>query len=42
MNGSEIILSVISVVGTLSSILFAYLAFRRNDKTEMGKDGRSL
>lgn len=41
MNGNEIILSIISVVGTLSSILFAYLAFRRNDKTDTKKDARS-
>lgn len=41
MTASEIILSVISVVGTLSSILFAYLAFRRNEKSDSKKDGKS-
>lgn len=30
MTNNEIILSIISVIGTLSSILFAYLAFSRN------------
>ena len=41
MNATEIILSIISVVGTVSSILFAYLAFRRNDKTDTKKDGKN-
>lgn len=31
----EITLSVLGVLGTLSSIMFAYLAFRRNDKKDI-------
>ena len=31
----EITLSILGVLGTLSSILFAYLAFRRNDKKDI-------
>lgn len=31
MNSSEITLTFISVLGTISSILFAYFAFRRNE-----------
>ena len=41
MTAIEIILSIISVVGTASSILFAYLAFRRNERTDNKKDGKS-
>ena len=41
MTASEIILAVISVVGTLSSILFAYLAFRRNERTDNKKEAKS-
>lgn len=31
----EITISILSILGTISSILFAYLAFRRNDKTDI-------
>jgi phage shock protein A len=31
----EITVSVLGIVGTLSSIIFAYLAFRRNDKKDI-------
>ena len=31
----EITISILGVLGTLSSILFAYLAFRRNDKKDI-------
>ena len=31
----EITLSILGVLGTLSSIIFAYLAFRRNDKKDI-------
>ena len=31
----EMTLSLLGVLGTLSSILFAYLAFRRNDKKDI-------
>lgn len=41
MTGIEIVLTFISVLGTLSSILFAYLAFHRNSKFDERKDGKS-
>lgn len=41
METTNIILSILSVVGTLSSILFAYLAFRRNDKQDSRRDAKS-
>lgn len=31
----EITISILSVLGTVSSIIFAYLAFRRNDKKDI-------
>ena len=31
----EITLSILGILGTLSSIIFAYLAFRRNDKKDI-------
>ncbi|MDL2292548.1 hypothetical protein LJC17_03050 [Acholeplasma sp. OttesenSCG-928-E16] len=36
-----IILSIISVLGTLSSITFAYLAFKRNNKTDDKNEGKA-
>ncbi len=41
METTNIVLSILSVIGTLSSILFAYLAFKRNDKHDTRKDGKS-
>lgn len=41
MNEIDIVLSVISVVGTLSSILFAFLTFRRNDKGDNKQEGKN-
>lgn len=41
MNSLDIILSIIGVCGTFSSILFAILAFRRNDRSDTKKDGKS-
>lgn len=41
MNSTEIILSIISVIGTFSSILFAYLAFSRNKRQDIQKDERT-
>lgn len=41
MNEIDIVLSVISLVGTLSSILFAFLAFRRNDKGDNKQEGKN-
>ena len=32
MEAVDIILSIISIIGVISSILFAYLAFHRNSK----------
>ena len=31
----SIILSILGVIGSISSIVFAYLAFRRNDKKDI-------
>lgn len=41
MNPLTIVLSFISVIGTISSILFAYLAFKRNNKEEDKNEGKS-
>lgn len=41
MNDVEIILTIISVLGTVSSIMFAFLAFRRANKKEDKQDGRN-
>lgn len=41
MTAIEIVLTYISVLETLSSILFAYLAFHRNSKFDEKKDGKS-
>ena len=35
MDSTEIVLTIISVLGTISSILFAYLAFKRNIKMKV-------
>lgn len=40
MTTIEIVLTFISVLGTLSSILFAFLAFHRNSKGDEKKDGK--
>ncbi len=34
----EITISIVSVLGTASSIIFAYLAFRRNDKKDLARN----
>ena len=34
----EITISILSILGTISSIVFAYLAFRRNDKKDIKRD----
>ena len=36
MDSTEIVLTIISVLGTISSILFAYLAFKRIMLSEIG------
>lgn len=41
MNALEIALTVISVAGTLSSIIFAFLAFRRNDHSDRKREGKN-
>ena len=41
MNGADIALTIISVLGTISSILFAFLAFRRNDKKDTKEDAKN-
>ena len=40
MSGTDIALTVISVLGTISSILFAFLAFKRNDKKDTKEEDR--
>jgi hypothetical protein len=41
MEPASIVLSIISVLGTLSSIFFAVLAFRRNDRGEHKQEGKN-
>jgi len=41
MSSIEIVLTIISVAGTLSSIMFAYLAFKRGNKTENKAEGKN-
>lgn len=41
MSAVEIVLTIISVAGTLSSIVFAYLAFRRNDHSDRKAEGKN-
>lgn len=41
MDGVDIVLTIISVLGTISSILFAYLAFKRGNKQENKDEGKS-
>ena len=40
MTGADIALTIISVLGTVSSIIFAYLAFRRNTNSDTKQIGR--
>ena len=41
MTTTDIVLSIIGVIGTCSSILFAYLAFKRNDRGDHKQEGKS-
>lgn len=41
MDTASVVLSIISVLGTISSITFAYLAFHRNSKTDNKQEGKS-
>lgn len=36
----EIVLTIISVLGTITTIIFAYIAFRRNFKNDLRNDGK--
>lgn len=38
---NEVVIGVIGLLGTLSSICFAYLAFRRNQNHDTKKDGKT-
>lgn len=38
---NEIVVGIIGLVGTISSIWFAYLAFRRNQNHDTRKNGKS-
>ncbi len=38
---NEIVVGVIGLIGTISSICFAYLAFRRNHTSDTKKDGKT-
>lgn len=38
---ATIVLSIISVLGTVSSIVFAYLAYKRNSKTDNKQEGKN-
>ena len=41
MERLTIIVSVIGIIGTLSSIFFAYLAFKKNDRQEARNEGKT-
>lgn len=38
---NEIVVGVIGLIGTISSVCFAYLAFRRNHTTDTKRDGKA-
>ncbi len=38
---ATIVLSIISVFGTVSSITFAFLAYKRNSKTDNKQEGKN-
>lgn len=40
MNGWEIFTTVLGVVGTLCAIVFGYIAFRRNNKSDNAAEGK--
>ena len=42
MDASNIVLSIISIIGTVSSVLFAYLAFTRNKQNDTKKDAADI
>lgn len=41
MVSLDIVLTIISVMGTLSSILFAYLAFKRGERSSHKDEGKN-
>lgn len=41
MNSLTVVLAIISILGTLSSIVFAYLAFKRNNEVDDKNEGKS-
>mgnify|MGYP003308603049 CR=1 FL=1 len=41
MNNQTTAVSIIGIIGTISSVFFAYLAFKRNDKSEIKIQGKS-
>ena len=41
MNNLTTAVSIIGIIGTISSVFFAYLAFKRNDKSETKIQGKS-
>lgn len=41
MSGESIALTLIGILGTISSIIFAFLAFRRNDKKDTKEDAKN-
>lgn len=40
MNNLTTAVSIIGIIGTISSVFFAYLAFKRNDKSEIKIQGK--
>ncbi len=40
MNGWEIFTTVLGVVGTLCAVVFGYIAFKRNNKTDNTAEGK--
>ena len=40
MERLTIVVSIIGIVGTISSIFFAYLAFKRNEKMDVKSEGK--
>ena len=41
MNNLTTAVSIIGIIGTISSVFFAYLAFKRNEKSEIKIQGKS-
>ena len=41
MDNITVVVSFIGILGTLSSIFFAYMAFKRNTKDDIKKEGKN-